>query len=150
MEKELKRLTRSELVDVIYQMKKNEQRLGEEIASLQKEIQDKRIRISEAGSIAQAASDVTQLLSAAQTTADLYLQEIACMKEETEKECKKKVAETENIVKKLISDGEQQLKTLRTHYQRDYKKWQRLQLNLQELEKKTSALSEGIKHGKKG
>ena len=87
--KELKKLSRRELVDIIYQMKKNEQQMQEEIAALQQAIEDKRIRLSVAGSIADAAADITQIFSAAQMTADLYLHEIACMKAETEEECQK-------------------------------------------------------------
>ena len=89
MEKELKKLSRRELVDVIYRMKKNEEQMQEEIAYLQYELEDKRIRISDAGSIADAAAEITQIFSCAQETAELYLNEIACMKEETEKECEK-------------------------------------------------------------
>ena len=57
--KELKRLSRRELVDIIYQMKKNEQQLEEELASLREEVQDKRLRLSNAGSIAEAAVSVS-------------------------------------------------------------------------------------------
>ena len=81
--KELKRLNRRELVDVIYQLKKNEERLQEEIATLQEALQTQRIQLSEAGSIAQAATEITQIFATAQKTADLYLQEIAAMKAET-------------------------------------------------------------------
>ena len=91
--KELKRLSRRELVDIIYQMKKNEQQLQEEIAALQEALQDKRIRLSVAGSIADAAVSIANVFSAAQTAADMYLQEIAYMKEETRKECSKLMEE---------------------------------------------------------
>ena len=83
--KELKHLSRRELVDIIYQLKKNEQRNQEEITTLEEALQEKRIRVSVAGSIAEAAADVTQIFSVAQETADLYLQEIAAMKEDTQK-----------------------------------------------------------------
>jgi len=76
--KELKRLSRRELVDIIYQLKKNEQKMQEEIESLKNELQDKRIRISAAGSIADAAMSVTNVFSTAQRTADIYLREISC------------------------------------------------------------------------
>ena len=79
--KELKRLSRRELVDIIYQLKKNEQAMQEEIESLKTALQDKRIRISSAGSIADAAMSMTDVFSAAQMSADLYLREIAQMKE---------------------------------------------------------------------
>ena len=87
MEKELKKLSRRELVDIIYQMKKNEQQMQEEIALLRNELEDKRIRISSAGSIAEASANITEIFSCAQRAADLYLNEIIAMKEDTEKAC---------------------------------------------------------------
>ena len=70
--KELKRLTRRELVDIIYQLKKNEQENREKIEALEEELQDKRIRISVAGSIAEAATDITRIFSIAQGTASFW------------------------------------------------------------------------------
>ena len=52
--KELKKLGRRELVDIIYQLKVNEQKLQEKITELEESLQEKRIRISMAGSIAEA------------------------------------------------------------------------------------------------
>ena len=85
--KELRKLNRRELIDIIYQMKKNEQQMQEQITALQTELEEKRLRLSQAGSIAEAALSVSNVFSAAQEAADLYLREIACMKAETEKEC---------------------------------------------------------------
>ena len=124
--KELKKMSRRELMDIIYQMKKNEQQMQEEIASLQEALQDKRIRLSVAGSVADAAASITNVFSAAQMTADLYLREIACMKEETEKECAARIEEAKRTVAKIMSDGEKQYAELRLRYQADYKKWQQL------------------------
>ena len=108
MEKELKQLNRRELVDVIYRMKKNEQRMQEEIESLHRELEDKRIRISNAGSIADAACDISRLLTAAQESADLYLREIECMKAETEAECARLIKEAEQKAEKILSDANKQ------------------------------------------
>ena len=103
---ELKKLSRRELVDIIYQMKKNEQQLQEEIEDLKKSLDEKRIRLSVAGSIAEAAEDITRIFSAAQLTADLYLNEISCMKAETEKECEKMIEEAKKKVLEILSEGE--------------------------------------------
>ena len=70
--KELKKLSRRELVDIIYQLKKNDQEKQEEINALEEALREKRIRISVAGSIAEAAADITQIFSTAQKTADLF------------------------------------------------------------------------------
>ena len=51
-EKDLKRLRRSELIEVIYQLKKNEERLEERIDALEAALQDKSIKIEKAGSVA--------------------------------------------------------------------------------------------------
>lgn len=106
--KELKKLSRRELVDIIYQMKKNEQQMQEEIASLQEALQDKRIRIEEAGSIAEAATSVANVFTSAQKAADLYLQEIACMKQETEAACKKMVEDAQRTAAKILADAKLQ------------------------------------------
>ena len=87
--KELRKLRRRELVDIIYQLKKNEQENREKMEALEEALQNQRIRVSVAGSIAEAATDITQIFSTAQRTADLYLNEIASMKAETERECAK-------------------------------------------------------------
>ena len=106
LRKELKKLNRRELVDVIYQMKKNEQRMQEKIASLEAALQDRRMRISKAGSIAEAAATITNVFSAAQETADMYLQEIVCMKAEAEQECTKIIQEARKKAAKICPDGE--------------------------------------------
>ena len=104
--KELKRLSRRELVDIIYQLKKNEQENREKIEALEEALQDKRIRISFAGSIAEAATDITRIFSTAQETADLYLNEIASMKEETEKECAKILEDARKQAEMILAEAQ--------------------------------------------
>lgn len=146
--KELKRLSRRELVDIIYQLKKNEQEMQEEIELLKNELQDKRIRISTAGSIADAAMSVTNVFSAAQMTADLYLREISCMREDTEKECAKKVEEAEKKVRDILADGEKKFDILKAAYKREYVKWQQLKSEVETLEeRKKQLMCEGIDDG---
>ena len=137
MIKELKKMSRRELMDIIYQMKKNEQQMQEEIASLQEALQDKRIRLSVAGSVAEAAASITNVFSVAQKTADLYLQEISCMKEETKRECEEKIDAANRAAAKIMADGEKQyaqLQQLQLRYQAEYQKWQQLHAAVKTLE----------------
>ena len=136
--KELKRLNRRELVDVIYQLKKNEEQLQEKIASLEAQLQDRRIHLSVAGSIAEATTDITGIFSVAQSTADLYLSEIASMKEDTKRECAKMIEEAKKKVESIIADGKGQYDALATRYRTDYKKWQQLLAEIEKLEETTS------------
>lgn len=134
LDKEFKKLSRRELVDIIYQMKKNEEQLLEQIAVLEEKLQDKRIRIEKAGSIAEAATDISNVFSVAQTTADLYLQEIACMKDKAEKESAKMIDDAKQEVESILSDIKKQHDELRARYRADHKKWQQLRIEIQKLE----------------
>ena len=118
--KELKKLSRRELVDVIYQMKKNEQQLHEEIEALQEQLQDKRIRLTVAGSIAEAAVSITNVFSSAQRTADLYLQEILCMKQDTEAQCAAMIEEAKQQAAEIIAESERQAAILTPYNWRVY------------------------------
>ena len=142
--KELKKLNRRELVDIIYQMKKNEQQLHNEISSLQEALQDKRIRLSMAGSIADAALSISDVFSSAQDAADRYLQEIAAMKEDAEIECEKIIAEARQQAEKIILEAELHCSILNDQYRRECEKWYKLHQEIQLLEaKKNHIFSEG-------
>ena len=143
LDKELKKLSRRELVDIIYQMKKNEEQLLEQIAALEENLHDKRIRIEEAGSIAEAAAEITNVFSVAQTTADLYLQEIACMKEKTEKDCAKMIDEAKQEAERILSAVKTQNEELRARYREDHKKWQQLRTEIQKLEELKMWIEQG-------
>ena len=132
--KDLKKLSRRELVDIIYLLKKSEQEKQDQIISLEEALQEKRIRISAAGSIAEAAVNITNVFSVAQTTADLYLHEITCMKENAERECAKMLEDARKEVNTILADGRIRCDELEARYQRDYQKWQQLQTEIQKLE----------------
>ena len=134
--KELKKLGRRELVDIIYQLKVNEQQLQEKIAALEESLQEKRIRISVAGSIAEAAMDMTNIFTTAQMTADLYLREVASLKEDTEKECAKRIEDAKDTATRMLMDSEKKCAELESRYEADYKKLQNLQAEIEALEKK--------------
>lgn len=89
--KEFRKLNRREMVDIIYQLKKNEQQLLERIDALETALAEKQSRLSEEGAIMDAVTAITQAMSVAQTTTEQYLRQIEKLKEETEKECARKL-----------------------------------------------------------
>ena len=133
---DMKKLSRRELVDIIYQMKKQEQEMQEEIASLQKSLEDKRIRLSAVGSVAEVAADITQVFSAAQKTADLYLYEIECMKADTENKCAEMLEDAKKKAKDILIYGAKKFADLNTCYKVEYEKLQVLRKEVQELEQR--------------
>ena len=57
-DRELRRMHRAELIEIIYALKQREDQLTKENAALTAQLQDRQIRLSEAGSIAQAALEL--------------------------------------------------------------------------------------------
>lgn len=73
IDRDLKHMTRAELIEIIYQYKKETQILSDENQRLSRELDDRRIKIGTAGSIAQAALSLNSVFEAAQAAADQYL-----------------------------------------------------------------------------
>ena len=86
-DKEFKRLSRSQLIDIIYQLQLKQKELEEENRKLKAEVGDKRIRLREAGNIAEASLAMHNVMQSAQDAADQYLEEIRAMKQDTAEAC---------------------------------------------------------------
>ena len=86
-DKEFKRLSRSQLIDIIYQLQVKQKELEEENSKLKAEVADKRIRLNQAGNIAEASLAVHKVMEAAQEAANQYLEEIRAMRKETAENC---------------------------------------------------------------
>ena len=86
-DKEFKRLNRSQLIDIIYQLQLKQNELESENQKLEAEVADKRIRLRQAGNIAEASLAIHNVMQAAQDAAAQYLEEIRIMRDETAKKC---------------------------------------------------------------
>lgn len=75
-DKEFKRLNRSQLIEIIYQLQIKQEELVADNERLAKELNDKRLRVSNAGNIAEAALEIHNVMQTAQDAAAHYLEEI--------------------------------------------------------------------------
>ena len=75
-DKEFKRLSRSQLIDIIYQLQLKQEELTADNEKLSKALADKRLRVSKAGNIADAALGIHNVMQAAQDAAAHYVEEI--------------------------------------------------------------------------
>ena len=85
-DKEFKRLSRAQLIDIIYQLQLQLDKVNEEKQALESELRDKQLRLQSAGNIAEAALEINDCFRSAQNAAEQYLNEIKAMREETEAE----------------------------------------------------------------
>ena len=104
-DKEFKRLSRSQLIDIIYQFQITQNELNAEIERLKKALDDRRLRVKEAGNIAEAALEITNVMQAAQDAAALYLEEIRTMREETKRDCQRILENAQKEADNLITQA---------------------------------------------
>lgn len=86
MKKELRFLSRKELIEIIYQLKSNEQELQKENAALKRQLEERRVRVQKAGSLAEASMALSGVFSSAQDAADRYLAEIEQRRKDVERD----------------------------------------------------------------
>ena len=102
-DKEFKRLTRAQLIDIIYQLQLQIDKLNEQNGALEMELKDKRLRLSNAGNIAEAALAINDCFRSAQNAAEQYLEEIKTIREETEAEQQRILAQARAEAKVILS-----------------------------------------------
>ena len=83
-DRELRRMRRAELVEIILALKQTEDRLRAENAALSAQLQERQIHIENAGSIAQAALELNKVFEAAQAAADEYVASVRAANKNTD------------------------------------------------------------------
>ena len=80
--KNIKRLNRRELLEMLVIQSRRVEQLEQEVAELKQRLEDKQLSIRDCGSIAQASLQISGIFDAAQAAADQYLENIARMERE--------------------------------------------------------------------
>ena len=126
-DKEFKRLSRAQLIEVIYRLQLELDKANEEKQALESELNDKRFRLSNAGNIADAALEINNCFRSAQNAAEQYLNEIKTIREETEAErqriLKEAKAEAEAIIssaKKTRNDYDSVVEAILKEFKQDH------------------------------
>ena len=101
-DKELKHLSRAELIDIIYELQKQSEEKDAQMQKMQTALNERVLRMSKAGSIAEAAISVNGVFEAAQAAADQYLLSLKAAAADTER----LLAEAEEKRQKILSDAE--------------------------------------------
>ena len=82
-DKELKRLNRSELLQLLISQIEENEKLRGQIRQLEERLDERRIRIRDAGSIAEAALQLNHVFEAAQAAAQQYLDNVRLLCEDS-------------------------------------------------------------------
>ena len=74
--KELKKLKRTELLEVMITQSKEIDRLREELRKTQDALNERNLRLQNCGSIAEAAMEIYEVVERTQKAAELYLENV--------------------------------------------------------------------------
>ena len=107
-DKEFKRLSRAQLIEVIYQLQLQIDSLSEQNKKLEKALADKRLRINKAGNIANASLAINNCFQSAQKAADQYLGEIKAIRDEVEVRKEKILSDARARAAEIIAEAERQ------------------------------------------
>lgn len=104
-DKEFKRLSRHQLIEIIYQFQLQVDKLTEQNQELERELADKRLCLENAGNIANAALEINDCFRSAQNAAEQYLNEIQAIRDETERERQSILSQAQAEAAAIIADA---------------------------------------------
>lgn len=104
-EKELRRMSRMELIEIIYALKNSEMELIKEKEALEEQLRQRTIKISEAGSIAEAAVSLNQFFTTAQWVADDYVNSVKALQAEAEEYARNRKKEAEKEAEEILAEA---------------------------------------------
>lgn len=124
-DKKFRRLSRSELVEIIYELQKNEQELKKQKSALEKEnkklknsLESRELKLSQAGSIAEATVELSGIFEAAQNAADEYLSQIKADNADVESRCQKILSDAEDEAERIIRNADEQVEEKWTEFRK--------------------------------
>ena len=134
-DRELRRMHRAELIEIIYALKQSEDQLKAQNAALTAQLQDRQLRLANAGSIAEAALSLNGVFDAAQAAADQYLQAVRTSAAETQAQKEQILADAERQAQEIVDTAERQAA----------EHWKRFQLQAGQLIQAHAELQEMFK-----
>lgn len=112
--KELRKMKRMELLDIIYALQENEEKLKKENEELKKRLEERVIKMDKEGSMAAAAVSISGVMEAAQAAADQYLESVYAKHRDTEARAQEIYQDAHNRAQAIVAAADQYYRTIQT------------------------------------
>ena len=106
-DKELKRLSRGELLEMLIAQASENEKLKQELEDAQAALQDRSIAIDNAGSIAEASLQLSGVVEAAQNAAEQYLANIQRMNDQQDLIAQKLQGDARKKAAAIVADADE-------------------------------------------
>ena len=129
-DKELKHLSRMELIDIIYELQKQNEQNAAQIEKLQAALDEKELHIENAGSIAEAAVQISGVLEAAQAAE----QQRDALLADAKKQSDEMLQSAQSQSEQLVQDAQSRAQALENEAEKQVsEKWDRFEQRAMEL-----------------
>lgn len=105
-QKELKKLSRNDLLQMLLEQSRELEALKQKFAATKAALRDKQIIINEAGSIAEAALQLNGVFEAAQAACQQYTDNIAYLSQQQEVMCARMEAESRERAEQIVAEAQ--------------------------------------------
>lgn len=107
-QKELKRLRRTELLELLLELSRENDQLRKANMDLKKQLQDRTITVENAGSLADAALQLNGVFEAAQNACEQYIQNIHSRSQNLEDYCRQMEERTREKCDEMIAKAREE------------------------------------------
>lgn len=111
-DKELKKLSRSALLEMLLEQSRENDRLRAQVEELARQLSDRQFKIDQAGSIAEASMQINQVFESAQAAAEQYLENILALSGRQEQICRQLEEESTQKANALLVETERKCRTM--------------------------------------
>lgn len=105
-EKELKKLNRTELLQLLLIQTRETERLQRELDQTRQKLEDRNLQVQKAGDLAHAVLEINDVANATQKAAQQYLDNIVAMEQETKKRCAQILANARKEAARISKGGQ--------------------------------------------
>lgn len=104
-DKELRKLSRTDLLEMLLMQKKENDQLRLQLQQLQSQLDDRTIAVNKAGSLAEASLQLNGVFESAQAACGQYVENIQMLSEKQEAICRRMEQETKQKCDRMVEEA---------------------------------------------
>ena len=106
-DRQLRKASRSSLLELLLEQKKENEALRQQIAQLQTQLQQRQVTIDQSGTLAEAALKLSGIFDAAESACQYYTENIRTLSGRQEEICRKMEQETREKCDRMLEQAKQ-------------------------------------------
>ena len=104
-DKELKKLSRADLLELLLVQTRETESVKRQLLEAEKALEERQLRLTTVGSLAEAVLEVNGVMAAAQEAANQYLENIAAMEAEAKQRCESMIRAAQKEAQRILEDA---------------------------------------------